>query len=220
MDGQRFHVFSMKEPDYVMNLMSSYGTTNFVPGTETKRVFKDKNGEQVTREFCYSKVIANHFKYRHVVDDNNNNRMQPLSIEETWGTKDWSHRPFAFCLGVSCVNSQRGFEIMGDHEKASNLQYRRSLAKELIYNGFMPRAQHKEAHERNAKRAKTGGCKLVTLPPSKQFCGTEMVHCNGIYNQWTCVCRAKRVRTYCKCSPGFIRCNICFIDHCLEVENE
>ena len=139
-DGQRFHVFSMKEPDYVMNLMSSYGTTNFVPGTETKRVFKDKNGEQVTREFCYSKVIADHFKHHHVVDDNNNNRMQPLSIEKTWGTKDWSHHTFDFCLGVSCVNSQRGFEIMGDHEKASNLQYRHSLAKELTYNGFMPRA--------------------------------------------------------------------------------
>ena len=55
MDGQRFHVFSMKEPDYVMNLMSSYGTTNFVPGTETKRVFKDKMVSRLPENF----VIAN-----------------------------------------------------------------------------------------------------------------------------------------------------------------
>ena len=110
----------MKDTDYVMNLMSSYGTTNLVPGTETKRVYKDKNDKQVTIEFCYSEVIVNHFKYCHMTDENNNNCMQPLSIKETWGTKDWSHSPFDFDfgLGVSCVNFQQGFEIMGDHEKS------------------------------------------------------------------------------------------------------
>ena len=49
MDGQRFHIFSMKEPNYLMNLMSSYGTTNLVPDTEKNRVYKDKNGKQVTK---------------------------------------------------------------------------------------------------------------------------------------------------------------------------
>ena len=40
MDRQRFNVFSMKEPGYVINLMSLYGTKNLVPGTETKGVYK------------------------------------------------------------------------------------------------------------------------------------------------------------------------------------
>ena len=49
MDGQRFHVFVMKEPDYVMNLMSSYGTTNWyqtqkqIVSTKVKMVSSLKN---------------------------------------------------------------------------------------------------------------------------------------------------------------------------------
>ena len=95
-----------------------------------------------------------------MVDDNNNNRMQPLSIEETWGTKGWSHYPFAFCLVVSCVNSQRVFVNIDNHEKESNSQYWHSLAKEMIYNWFMPRVKHKEKHKREAKGQKLEGANL------------------------------------------------------------
>ena len=38
-------------------------------------------------EFKYTEVFNYHLKYRHIVDDKNN-RMQPISIEETWATKD------------------------------------------------------------------------------------------------------------------------------------
>jgi hypothetical protein len=44
-----------------------------------------------------------------VVDDNNNNNiMQPISIEETWKTSYWPI--FAFILGVTGVNTQRVLE--------------------------------------------------------------------------------------------------------------
>ena len=65
--------------------------------------------------------------------------MQPISIEETWATKDWTHRPYAYAIGTSVVNAQRGYEYLGGHEKISNLRFRKILAKGLIYNNFMPR---------------------------------------------------------------------------------
>ena len=41
LDGQSFHVFAMKEPDYVMSLMSTYGTNERVRvGHETERSWK------------------------------------------------------------------------------------------------------------------------------------------------------------------------------------
>ena len=104
LDGVPFYVFSMKEPDYVMNMMSTYGTLNEVDDANTKRHYTDGDGNEVSIEFKYTEVVNNHFKYRHVVDDNNN-RMQPISIEETWATKEWPERPYAFTIGVSTVNA-------------------------------------------------------------------------------------------------------------------
>ena len=47
----------------------------------------------------------NHFKFRHQVDDNNNNRHSPISLEESINTKDWKIRVFTFILAVVEVNS-------------------------------------------------------------------------------------------------------------------
>ena len=82
LDGIPFYVFSMKEPDYVMSIMSTYGTCN-VTDSSTKRIYKNENNEEVSVYFNYTEVFHNHYKFRHAVDDNNNNRMQPISIEET-----------------------------------------------------------------------------------------------------------------------------------------
>ena len=43
-----------KEPNYVMNMMSTYGTLNEV-GINTKRIYKDEDGNDVsTTEFKYT----------------------------------------------------------------------------------------------------------------------------------------------------------------------
>ena len=220
LDSVPFYVFSMKEPDYIMSIMSTYGTLNESENS-TKRIYKNENGQEVTTEFFYTEVFNNHFQYRHVVDDNNNNRMQPISIEETWATKDWNHRPYAYAIGVSMVNAQRGYEYLGGHEKISNLQFRRMLAKGLIYNNVMPRETYsKEKDKRETKKRRLGFCKLISLKPNTCFSGKNIVPCKGRYNQYTCVCRAMRVRTYCECSPGFIRCSKCYVTHCIEVERD
>jgi len=61
--------------------------------------------------------------------------------------------------------------------------------------------------------------KLSRIPTFKTFnkC-QELVPCKTKYIQLTCTCPKKvRVRTFCVCSPGIIRCNDCFANHILSV---
>ena len=81
-----FHVFAMKEPDYVMSLMSTYGTNAQDGYKETRREWKD-NGMTRMKSFRYPEVVHNHFQNRHSVDDHNAKRHSPISIEVVWVTK-------------------------------------------------------------------------------------------------------------------------------------
>ena len=102
-DGVAYHVFFMKDPDHVMKIMSRCGTLD-PTDKRTQRKFK-RGGIMETKEFMYTEVVANHFLYRHQVDDNNNRRHAPTSIERTWATKYWPDRCFAWYLAVSEVNA-------------------------------------------------------------------------------------------------------------------
>ena len=108
LDGVPFYVFAMKEPDFVMNS---------VDGSITKRIWKNDSNEEKNATFNYTEVFHNHFAYRHVVDDNNNIRIQPLSIEMTWLTKEWRHCPYAFVIGVTVANAQKANENLRKKDK-------------------------------------------------------------------------------------------------------
>jgi len=54
LDNIPFHVFAMKEPDYVMQLMSTYGTNERV-GELKKRAY-NAGGEHREKTFQYPKV--------------------------------------------------------------------------------------------------------------------------------------------------------------------
>ena len=102
MDDVPYHVFSMKESDYVMSLMSTYGTNKWC-GQEVHHDWKE-NGIKKSTTFRYPEVVDNHFKYRHYVDDHNGKQHSPTSMEVVWATKHWSNRVFAFLLSISEVN--------------------------------------------------------------------------------------------------------------------
>jgi hypothetical protein len=62
LDGVNFHLFCMREPDYIMSLMSTYGTTSPKEGQkETQRHYKNTQGQIVTTIFQYPDVVANHY---------------------------------------------------------------------------------------------------------------------------------------------------------------
>ena len=69
LDDIPFHIFGMKEPNYVMQIMSTYGM-NEQDGDMKKRAYK-VHGKSRQTAFQYPEVVHNHYRYRHVVDDHN-----------------------------------------------------------------------------------------------------------------------------------------------------
>ena len=59
-----------------------------------------EDGVRKMAKFKYPEVVHNHYKYRHMVDDNNAKRKLSISLEESWATCRLSNRIFAFIHGV------------------------------------------------------------------------------------------------------------------------
>ena len=86
-----------------------------------------------TKEFMCTDVFENRFLNRHQVDENNNRRHAPISIEKTWATKYWPDRCFSWYLAVSEVNVNYARPYFQDSSYAlPNLEFRRRLAKEIL----------------------------------------------------------------------------------------
>ena len=69
------------------------------------------------------------------MDDHNNCRHSPISIEETWGTKWWPDRVFAFLFAVTEVNARKAVEYFQREGKSiPQLTFRRKLAMQLLTN--------------------------------------------------------------------------------------
>jgi len=64
LSGVRFHIYCLKEQEYTMMLMSTYGTME--EKSETVRSIAG-----LKKIFKYTEVFHNHFKGRHSVNDNN-----------------------------------------------------------------------------------------------------------------------------------------------------
>ena len=123
----------MKDPDYVMKLMTTYGALD-PTDKRTRRKFK-RGGVMETKYFMYTEVVANHFLYQHQVDDNNKRMYAPISIEKTWATKYWPDRSFAWYLDVSEVNANYAQAYFQDSSNAlPQFEFRRRLEKEILKN--------------------------------------------------------------------------------------
>ena len=165
LDGKNFHVFCLKEEDYVMKLMSTYGTLEI--GSETKRILS--NG--CKPNFRYTEVFDNHFKGRHAVDNNNKQRMQPIALEETWDTEFWENRVFSFFLATTAANAQYAFQYFGiDKIKETVIKFLQQMAWDLIYNDYCPDEAMPEDDGRKRRKDTTpNNCELVRLPDFKKF---------------------------------------------------
>ena len=62
LDNIPFHVYTMKEPDYVMSHMSTYGTNAHDNGNETRHDWKE-GAMMKSVTFKYAEVIHNHFMF-------------------------------------------------------------------------------------------------------------------------------------------------------------
>jgi hypothetical protein len=212
LDEVPFHVFGMKEENYVMMLMSTYGTLSRVGEERYRRV----GAHQQRISFQYPELVYNHFQYRDAVDSHNARRMAPIALEETWQTKRWANRIFSYLIATTEVNCNNGESAFGETEGTRpQLEFRRLLAKDLIYNHHVVLD---DVSPRASKRLREQlGHELLHIPCGKKFSGTRLVDSMSDYAFNFCSCRVKRVRTYCKCSPGTLLCQHCFVAHCNEV---
>ncbi len=64
LEGSPFHLYCMKESDYVMTLMSTYGTLE-ANGNVSNRVYMEGQAKR-QKTITYSEVINNHYKFRHL----------------------------------------------------------------------------------------------------------------------------------------------------------
>lgn len=214
MDNVDFYIQCVKEPEYVLMFMTTYGLPSGV-GREQKR--KTDDGRTVI--FQYPEVTANHYNFRDGVDNHNARRMYPVAIEEQMRTMRWENRVFQFLLAVTEVNTNLALHYFQGNDLEPQLDFRYRLACEMIDNGYVTR----DDARRSKRRPKVLVHDLRSVPPYKKFRGTELVPAEGRYNQRLCslcVTNKKKVRTYCICTPGTFRCRNCYDEHIVECNNE
>ena len=130
MDGVKFHFSCLKELDYVMILITTYGTTELIGDTRLRAYEID--GVKLRKTIVYPEVVYNHFQFRDGVYCNNGMRMFPLALEETWKTVRWTNRAFKLLLALTETNFRLTlFHLYGTLER-SQKEFRRIFAKVLI----------------------------------------------------------------------------------------
>ena len=207
LDNTRFHLHCMKEPDYVMSLMSSYGTTNRI-GRVARRV--TPNG--LVAEFVYPEVVENHYTYRDAVDSHNSARMHPIALEETWKTQRWALRVFQFILAVTEVNVKRAMEYFYGREDTGQIDFRKEFAEALINNEYI-KAHGLFGKKRESPRKAPKAHGHFRLEPFTTFKNGAIVKCGTRSIQLSCVDCGHRCNTCCTCSMGTVRCIDCIIHH-------
>ncbi|KAL3803043.1 hypothetical protein ACHAWO_003842 [Cyclotella atomus] len=119
LDGEEFFVHCYRDDKYVCKMMSCHGLLDKVADHKTARRV---NG--AWKSFHYAEPFSRHNRSKHWVDDHNNRRHDPISLDDTWKTKkQWPMRQFTFTLAVA--------------EEAliePQLDFRKKLAKLMLQN--------------------------------------------------------------------------------------
>ena len=135
LDGMPFYIFGMKESDYVMQIMSTYGMLAMMGEEKHHHVMVSGTKQVIT--FKYLEVVHNHYWYRDVIDNHNLQQMHPISMEETWMTTRWPNRIFCLLLAVTMVNVQNAGVYFCSFPKVDSLTAHKLIAQQLIENRYL-----------------------------------------------------------------------------------
>lgn len=205
LNGVKYYLWGMKEPDYVMRIMATGGM--IVSDSTCKLATRGNGAGRV--QFHYTKPFDWHFRYRHAVDDHNNKRHTLPSIEDTWKTLTWEIRVFAFILAITEVNVYlaKVFFVWSNEERDTYLQFRRKFSFQLINNPYMPANYGASADGEDALDV---ACSIETAPAHAREYRNRTWVCDAKlrYQQYLCkeVGCKNRVRTYCACMIGHWMC--------------
>jgi Transposase IS4 len=200
-----FSIFCIKEENYTMKLMDTYGALVEIDECKILRLLTAVNSEKFIKSFNNTEPFHNHLKFHHRVDDHNNSRHSPLSLEESWATKDWEHRVFSFIIYLVEVNARLSHGYFNDELPLTHILFWKQLARELI--------EYSEKDERTVRRRKQDVqeveevlCYEETAPlHARTWTGTEWTYLHTEYPQRICRppnCK-KQIRTYCSFNIGY-----------------
>ena len=223
LDNISYNLFMMKEPDFTMKMMTTYGALNpYSYERDSKRYLKDSDGNTTITTFKYTEPYSNHYRFRHSIDDHNNLRHQLPSIEGTWVTQRWPIRVLGFLLAISEVNTFLAFRHFIWHAEKEFLTlrtFRRRLALALIDNEYLI----DQEEQRKSKRLRAMEDNLHVLesaPPHAKgfFNGKWKKGARFKYQQYTCrgTNCTKKTRNYCSCLPGHWLCRECHAKHVID----
>ena len=99
--GKRYHIMDIKDFEYIMIMMTTYGKLDNLEGLYTHRRYKGSNREVLTKRFNYSEVFGNHFRYHHQFYNNKDCCNFTISVERTWSTKYWTDCCYAYFLALT-----------------------------------------------------------------------------------------------------------------------
>ena len=221
LNGIYCDLYALKEPDYILMMMSTYGSLIIKDGQhDSIRLLT--NGQ--TKRFKYTEVVANHFMYRGAVDQHNAKRhdcgtKNGLSLEDTWVTNRWENNVFAFILAITEVNAYCAMSYFTDKDM-KQLEFRKKVAHEMVFNTYDICEEERDLQPSRTPRTRSHGRHvLTTAPPFSGFVrGNWKKKYKNMYQQHVCTsdnCR-KRIRTVCSCDRSLWLCTQCFSSHCIE----
>ncbi len=141
LDNIPFNLFYLKDKDFTMKLMSTYGGLMNLPHQKVlQRFFKESNWRYSNKSFTSTKIFANHHLYQHAVDDHNNLWHSQPSRKSTWTTHWWVICVFSFILAISEENNFLAFWYFIWKEEADEMtlhQFCQKVALLLINNDYL-----------------------------------------------------------------------------------
>ena len=63
--------YMMKEPDFVIKMMTMYGALNPYPDQKDSTRYSTKGERNVTKSFRFTELFSNHYCFCHAVNDHN-----------------------------------------------------------------------------------------------------------------------------------------------------
>ena len=216
-NGRDAFIHCLKEEEYVTKIMSMFGTQKHVLAHQTRRSYKNPTtGQQSVLEFTYTEPFSRYYKARHSVDDNNNRRHQPISVETSWGTKWWPSRQQAFHLAVAAVNANLALaRAKGLDVAQPELLFRKALAIEMLQNTIGLPDVPRQIPVRQVNVVQVGH-RHVAKPYYSGAYNVKTGKFSRIkkkYGETTCATCNNRCRHYCICSIEKNMCRDCYLKH-------
>ena len=151
------------------------------------------------------------------MDDHNNKRHSPISLEDVWRTAWWPNRCFAFLLSVTEVNIKLAYEYFFQSGPPAMIDFRKEMAAALIYNIHLD--SRPVGRPVRVLRPLTSGHSFKKVEQYKLWKNGAFVTCQTKFAQRQCASCKRKVRTYCSCNPGQTLCIDCYTEHVSKVRD-